>query len=74
MQPTGKQLAEVIRVLQQPDRPTSGQDWPVGVPLPAPDVTPTRCGCRVPLIWDAHLGRWLHLDDLTPCVPGRPRH
>ncbi|HEX5542963.1 MAG TPA: hypothetical protein VFX60_15610 [Micromonospora sp.] len=71
-------LRSVVRVLRQPDAPvidSSGPPrLPSGGPIPAPSVAPLRCGCWTPLLWDSHIGRWLHLDDLTPCVPGLPRH
>ncbi|HEX5597316.1 MAG TPA: hypothetical protein VFX61_15060 [Micromonosporaceae bacterium] len=76
MELTLNDLRQVVLLLREQDLPAAEAEaprWPSDGPIPAPEVAPTRCGCWVPLIWDSHIGRWLHLDDLTACVPGRPR-
>lgn len=37
------------------------------------ECAPTRCGCRVPLVFDRSTGCWRHLDDLSRCDPHQPR-
>ncbi|HEX6968764.1 MAG TPA: hypothetical protein VF174_08155 [Micromonosporaceae bacterium] len=56
--------------MQHP-HPQPGPAHPDTDPPNAPP--PERCGCTVPLVWDATHGVWRHLDDFTACDPSRPR-